>query len=156
MRCAAWVCALLLVGPVLSADDEQDFVHLLSDDRLVNWSGDRDSWTLDVEEIRGHSARESKRLVYEERTFRDYALRFSAQVRKGSVLVMLRNVPFGWYLGIDTESVYLRESAVFQNNRGEWADYEVEVRGGRVKLLRNGKPYDFEFAAPHAPETGKI
>lgn len=53
-------------------------------------------------------------------------LRFSAQVRKGSVLIMLRNVPFGWFLRIDTESVQLRESPLFQNSRGEWADYEVE------------------------------
>ncbi len=156
MRCATGVCALLLVGPVLPGDDEQGFVHLLSDDQLINWSGDRDSWTLDVEEIRGHSARESKRLVYEGRTFRDYVVRFSAQVRKGSVLVMLRNVPFGWYLVVDTESVYLRDFAVFQNHRGEWADYEVEIRGGCVKLSRNGKPCDLEFAASHAPETGKM
>lgn len=153
---AAQVFALMLVAAAMQADDEPAFVHLLSVDQLSQWSGDREIWTLDIEEIRGHSTRELKPLVYEGRAFRDYVLRFSAQVRKGSVLIMLRNVPFGWFLRIGTERVELRESTVFQNHRGEWADYEVQVRGGNVKLLRDGKPCGFEFIATHTPETGKI
>src|SRR5436305_12615143 len=84
MRRASRVFALMLVAAVMRADDELAFLPLLSVDQLSQWSGDREFWTVDVEEIRGHSTRESKPLVYEGRAFRDYVLRFSAQVSAGT------------------------------------------------------------------------
>ena len=44
----------------------------------------------------------------------------------------------------------------FLNKPREWADYEVRVQGGSVKLLRNGKYPNFGYVAGHMPETGKI
>lgn len=160
MRCAAWLCVLMFTRTLMATDDETAFISLLSEDHLSNWSGDAMAWTMRRDEIRGNSARESTPLVYEGRSFGDYILRFSAQIRTGSLRMMLRNLPFAWSLEIDTERVRLRAggggSVEFLNKRGEWAEYEVRMQGRKVHLLRNGKDSDFDHVASDFPETGKI
>lgn len=144
-----------------AADDEKAFVSLLSEDQVSKWSGDRAVWTVQRQEIRGYAARQATALVYEGRSFSEYILRFSAQARRGSVRILLRNLPFAWVLEIDTERVWLRPGGgegfvAFFNKRGEWADYEVRMRGSTVQLVKNGKPSALDYVASHMPETGKI
>jgi hypothetical protein len=155
------MCVLLGAGPLLGMDSEDGFIGLFGDDQLSKWSGDRKVWTLRTDEISGYSTGRPSPLVYEERTFGNYVLRFSAQVQTGSVRILLRNAWFGWVIEVGTEKVVLRGGGgdgfvAFLNKPGEWAEYEVRVQGERVKLVRNGKPDDLEYAASHMPETGKI
>jgi hypothetical protein len=161
MQCTALLCLVVLAGPVIAADDENGFISLLSRDQLGRWSGDREFWAIEPDKIHGKSARQSTPLVYDGRTFADHVLRFSAQVQKGSIWVFLRNVPFAWTLEIDTGRISLRGGGgngfvAFLNKPGEWASYEVRVRGGSVTLLRNGERSGFDYNAGHMPETGKV
>ena len=97
MRRATWFCTLLLTTRLTGAEDEDAFIHLLSANQLSLWTGDQNSWSLKVEEIQSHPTSAPKPLVYGSK-FNDYVLRFSAQVQKGSVWVLLRNTWFAWHL----------------------------------------------------------
>src|SRR5215813_7593841 len=109
MRSAALICVLLCAGaPLLGMDGEDGFVGLLGDDQLSKWSGDRKFWTLRTDEINGYSSGQPSPLVYEDRAFGNYVLRFSAQVQTGSVRIMLRNAWFGWVIEVSTEKVVVR------------------------------------------------
>jgi hypothetical protein len=146
---------------LMAADDEKAFISLVSKEQVSKWAGDRAVWTVQGGEIHGYAAGQPTALVYEGRSFGEYVLRFSARARRGSVRILLRNLPFAWVLEIDTEKVWLRAGGgegfvAFFNKPGEWADYEVRMRGGRVQLVKDGKPSALDYEASHMPETGKI
>ena len=160
MRHALWPWLVILTCPVWAADEEKGFIDLLTSDQLSQWSGGGSGWELRTREIRGKSASGSK-VIYDGQVFQDYFLRFSAQIVKGSVRILLRNSLFAYSLELDTERVWVRAGAAdgfvaFLNKPGEWADYEIRVRRGRFSVLRNGQHSGLDYGGSHMPETGKI